>query len=281
MVACCQLAPQVGNGAGNLARAESAVRQAAAAGAEVVVLPELTTSGYSFADAGEAASLAEPVPGPSTSAWKQLAAELGVTIVAGVCEDSGHGRLFNTAVIVDRRGMLAGYRKAHLWDREKLVFTPGDQAPPVVDVGGRRLSVMICYDVEFPEWVRLPALQGTDLLCVPANWPRFPRPAGERPMEVVRVQAAASANRMFIAACDRVGTERGNDWVGGSVIADPDGWPLAGGSATSEPQILVAECRLGEARDKTISAHNDVHGDRRPQMYAHDILEEAPGDRRP
>ena len=277
VVACCQLAPQLGDVAGNLAEAEAAVRQAASSGAEVVVLPELMPSGYSFADKLEAAALAEPVPGPSTSAWQELAAELGVTIVAGVCEDDGHGNLFNTAVIVDRRGVLAGYRKAHLWDREKLVFTPGDEAPPVVDVDGHRLSVMVCYDVEFPEWVRLPALQGTDLLCVPANWPRFPRPAGERPMEVVRVQAAASANRMFIAACDRVGTERGNDWVGGSVIADPDGWPLAGGSATSDPQLLVATCLLDEARDKTISTHNDVHADRRPQIYGRDILEEGAG----
>jgi predicted amidohydrolase len=275
VVACCQLHLQVGDRDGNRARAESAIRRAVASGATVVVLPELTSSGYTFADQPEAAALAEPVPGPSTAHWQGLAAELGVTIVAGVCEDGGQGRLFNTAVILDRTGVLASYRKAHLWDREKLVFTPGDRPPPVVDVGGHRLSVMVCYDVEFPEWVRLPALRGADLLCVPANWPRFPRPEGERPMEVVRVQASASVNRMFIAACDRVGPERGNDWVGGSVIVDPDGWPLAGGLASPDARVLVAECRLDEARDKAISPHNDVQDDRRPAMYARDLLEEG------
>ncbi len=275
MVACCQLHLQVGDSAGNRARAETAVRRAAASGARIVVLPELTTSGYSFADAREAASLAEPVPGPSTSHWQKQAADLGLTIVAGVCEDGGQAGLFNTAVVVHRRGVLAVYRKAHLWDREKLVFTAGDQPPPVVSVEGCRLSVMVCYDVEFPEWVRLPALQGADLLCIPANWPRFPRPEAERPMEIVRVQAAASVNRMFIAACDRVGAERGNDWVGGSVIVDADGWPLAGGYASPDAQVLLAQCRLDEARDKSISPHNDVQADRRPEMYARCILEEG------
>jgi predicted amidohydrolase len=273
VVACCQLRPQVGDATGNRARADTAIRRAAASGGSVVVLPELTTSGYSFTDAREAASLAEPVPGPSTEHWQELAAELGVTIVAGVCEDGGDGSLFNAAVIVDRSGVLAAYRKVHLWDREKLVFTPGDRPPPVVDVGGRRVSVMVCYDVEFPEWVRLPALQGADLLCVPANWPRFPRPEAERPMEIVRVQASASVNRMYIAACDRVGMERGNDWVGGSVIVDADGWPLAGGYASPDVRVLVAECRLDEARNKSISPHNDVQADRRPELYAPEVLE--------
>jgi predicted amidohydrolase len=275
VVACCQLHLQVGDIAGNRARADTALERAAASGATVVVLPELATSGYSFTDAMEAASLAEPVPGPSTTHWTTKAADLGVTIVGGVCEDGGEGRLFNTAVVVDQDGVRAAYRKVHLWDREKLVFTPGNQPPPVVDVGGHRLSVMVCYDVEFPEWVRLPALYGAELLCLPANWPRFPRPEGERPMEVVRVQASASVTRMFIAACDRVGHERGNDWVGGSVIVDADGWPLAGGAGSPDAQVLVAECRLGQAREKAISAHNDVHADRRPELYAADILEEG------
>ena len=94
-------------------------------------------------------------------------------------------------------------------------------------------------------------------------------------MEIVRVQAAASVNRMFIAACDRVGIERGNDWVGGTVIVDADGWPLAGGVASAEAQVLVAECRLGDARDKSISPHNDVQADRRPELYARFLIEEG------
>jgi predicted amidohydrolase len=130
-----------------------------------------------------------------------------------------------------------------------------------------RLSVIVCYDVEFPEWVRLPALNGADLLCVPTNWPRESRPAGERPAEVVRVQAAASVNRMFVAACDRAGSERGVDWVSGTVIVGPDGFPLAGPVVEDRAVTLLAACRLDEARRKRVSERNDVLGDRRPELY--------------
>jgi 5-aminopentanamidase len=126
---------------------------------------------------------------------------------------------------------------------------------------------MICYDLEFPEWVRLPALAGARLLCVPANWPALARPEGERPIEVVRAQAAASTNRMFVAVCDRTGVERGVDWVGGSVIIDPDGWPLAGTDPGCHEITIAADCELGSAADKRISERNDVLTDRRPALY--------------
>ena len=110
-------------------------------------------------------------------------------------------------------------------------------------------------------------MDGAQLLCAPVNWPAFPRPDGERPAEVVRVQADAAVNRMFIAACDRTGQERGIDWVGGSVIVDADGWPLAGGTPNAGPSTIIAECRLADALDKAISPNNNVHADRRPELY--------------
>ena len=131
-------------------------------------------------------------------------------------------------MLVDSTGVRAVYRKAHLWDAEADFFVPGDQPPPVIDTKYGRSSMMICYDVEFPEWVRLPALAGAELLAVPTNWPADKVPAGERPMVTFNVQAAAFANRMFIAAACRCGDERGVRWVGGSVIAGRDGYPLAG-----------------------------------------------------
>ena len=131
-----------------------------------------------------------------------------------------------------------------------------------------RIAVMICYDLEFPEWVRLPALDGAQLLCAPVNWPAFPRPDGERPAEIVRVQADAAVNRMFIAACDRTGEERGVEWVGGSVIVDADGWPLACAPPAAGPTIIAAECQLDHALDKAISPISNVHADRRPELYA-------------
>jgi predicted amidohydrolase len=111
-------------------------------------------------------------------------------------------------------------------------------------------------------------LGGADVLAVPTNWPLEARPPGERPMEVVRLQAAASANRMFVVAADRCGVERGVPWVGGSVILGPEGYPLAGPVAADRETLLVARVDLHEARTKTISAHNHVLTDRRPDLYA-------------
>lgn len=267
LVACCQLAPKIGDLAYNRTLTERAIRQAALQGAQVVVLPELVQSGYVFTDRSEALSLAETADGPTLQLWQALARELNLVIVGGFCELRPGDELANSAAMIDANGLRAVYRKAHLWDAEKDIFTPGDAPPPVVETLHGRLGMLICYDLEFPEWVRLPALAGADLLCAPVNWPDGPRPQTERPAEVLRVQANASVNRMFIAACDRYGHERGVGWVQGSVIVDADGYPLAGPAEQGGEQMLLATLNLAEARNKRISARNDLHRDRRPQLY--------------
>jgi 5-aminopentanamidase len=266
VLACCQLAPAFGDPAANRELAADAVTRAAQRGAGVVVLPELVSSGYVFRSRAEAAASAETADGPTVTRWARLAAEHQIVIVGGFCETSG-GELYNSAALVDPGGLRCVYRKAHLWDEESLWFTPGGAAPPVVTTRFGQIAVMICYDLEFPEWVRLPALDGAQLLCAPTNWPAFPRPEGERPAEIVRVQADAAVNRMFIAACDRTGAERGVDWVAGSVIVDPDGWPLAEAPRGAGPVTITAECRLASALDKATGPRNSVHADRRPGLY--------------
>ncbi|WP_271408673.1 nitrilase family protein [Pseudomonas sp. Q1-7] len=266
-VACCQLAPKVGDLAHNRRIAERAIRAAAQRGARVVVLPELVQSGYVFRDLAEALALAEPVDGPTLRLWQALARELDVVIVGGFCERLDERQVANSAALVDATGLRAVYRKAHLWDAENALFTAGSEPPPVVETAFGRIGVMVCYDLEFPEWVRLPALAGAELICAPVNWPDGPRPPMERPAEVVRVQANAAVNRLFIAACDRHGTERGVNWVQGSVIVDPDGYPLAGPAEAGGEQILLASLKLDEARNKRISPHNHLHEDRRPELY--------------
>jgi predicted amidohydrolase len=267
-VACCQIGPRIGKPDANRAAGLAAAQAAIASGAAIVVLPELSASGYVFRDIAEARALAEPADGPTAAGWAVLARRHGITIVGGICELGADSLLYNTALVVDARGVRLAYRKAHLWDAEKLVFTPGDAPPPVIETAGTSLAVMICYDLEFPEWVRLPALAGAHLLCVPANWPALPRPEGERPIEVVRAQAAAANNRIFVAVCDRTGAERGVGWVGGSVIIDPDGWPLAGPQTGDREITIAADCDLASAADKFISERNDVLADRRPSLYA-------------
>lgn len=270
LVACAQLALDVEAPEANREAATAAIRAAAEQGAQVIVLPELTPSGYALADAEEARRRAEPVAGPTVSGWAALAAELGVVVVGGFCELGDDGRVCNAAVLVDPSGVRAVYRKVHLWDREPELFAAGDAPPPVVETAFGRIGVVVCYDLEFPEWMRTVALAGADLVCAPVNWPRFPAPEGERPMEVVRVQAQAAFNRIFVAACDRSGGERGVDWVGGSTVVDPDGWPLTAPLGTG-PGLALARCDLSRARDKRVGDRNDVHRDRRPELYGRTV----------
>jgi predicted amidohydrolase len=267
-VAACQVSLRVGEVGPNRAAAMEAVRAAAAAGARIIVLPELTPSGYVFESPDEARSLAEPADGPTVTGWAAEAARLGVIIIGGFCELGQDGLLYNSAVLTDPGGVRSVYRKVHLWDAESDFFATGSAPPPVVDTQYGRIAMMICYDVEFPEWVRQPALAGADLLAVPTNWPAEPVPPGERPIVVANVQAAAFANHMFIAAACRVGAERGVSWVGGSLIAGPHGYPLAGPAGAADPEVLVAGCDLRTARSKATSARNDPHRDRRPALYA-------------
>ncbi len=267
-VACAQIEPILGDVPGNRERTAAAIARAAEAGADLVVLPELVTSGYVFHHPEEARDAAEPLDGPSLAGWRAAAERHGLLVAGGFCELGEDGRLYNSAALVGPEGVLAHYRKVHLWDREPEVFTPGSAPPPVVETEHGRLGLMVCYDLEFPEWVREAALAGADLLCLPTNWPHEARPDGERPMEVLRAMVSASTNRMFIAACDRSGMERDVNWVEGSVIVAPSGWPLAGPPTELGPALLVADCDLAQARDKAIGPRNDVLADRRPELYA-------------
>ncbi|HYZ52935.1 MAG TPA: nitrilase-related carbon-nitrogen hydrolase [Streptosporangiaceae bacterium] len=269
VIAVAQLAPVIGDPGASRRTAADAVAEAAAAGAGLVVLPELCDSGYVFGTAAEARGLATAADdSPTLRQWQALAAAHATVIIGGFCELGGDGRLYNSAAVVDASGTRAVYRKAHLWDREKLVFTAGDAPPPVVSLPSGRVAVVICYDLEFPEWARLPALGGADLIAAPVNWPAAPRPAGERPAEVVKAQAGAATNGVFVAVADRCGTERGVEWIGGTVIIAPDGYPLAGPVVADHPAVLTADCDLARARDKRISDHNELLADRRPELYS-------------
>jgi len=155
VIAVAQLAIAIGEPDANRKAAAAAVAEAAAAGARLVVLPELCDSGYVFGDdatqaSAEAGALASPADDSVTlRQWRALAAEHDLVIVGGFCERGADGRLFNSAAVVDASGTRVVYRKAHLWDKEKLVFTPGDAPPPVIDTAIGRIGVMICYDLEF------------------------------------------------------------------------------------------------------------------------------------
>lgn len=265
-VAACQILIDIDDPEANRRAAVAAVAAAAARGAQLVVLPELVTSGYVFADLAEARAKAEPSDGPTVRLFTELSREHGVVLVGGFCEQSGGERPYNSLAVVDRGEVLAIYRKTHLWGTEKNVFAVGDARPPVVSTSVGSVAAMICYDLEFPEVVRDVALRGAQIVVAPSNWPGNSPPAGERAPEVVKAQASAAVNRVFVVVSDRWGSERGVDWIGGSIICDVEGYPVAGPADGGEV-LLVAELDLTRADSKWVGPYNDAFADRRPELY--------------
>jgi predicted amidohydrolase len=263
-IAVQQLAPVLGDVPANRELTVTAIREAAAGGADVVVLPELATSGYVFTDAREAAAAAIGADDELLHAWAAEAAQADVVVVGGFCERGADGKTYNSAALLDGSGLRAVYRKLHLWDGEKRLFTPGHAAPPVVATRVGRVAVVICYDLEFPELTRSVALAGAQLLAVPTNWPLAARPAGEHPPETVIAMATARINRMAVACADRLGAERGQEWTGGSAIVGVDGWVAA---QTRTLGMALADVDLDAACDKRFTGLAHAFDDRRPELY--------------
>jgi predicted amidohydrolase len=260
-IACCQIEPTLGDLAANAEVIEAQIRDAVHAEADVILLPELATSGYMFADADEARAVALTLT--DFASW--IAAADDSVVVGGFCELGDDGRLYNSAVMVDGDGVVAHYRKTHLWDREKLIFTPGDTLPRVVKTRHGDIAVMVCYDIEFGELTRPVAVAGAELIAAPVNWPLFPRPQGERPGEVITAMSTARTNKIAIACCDRAGIERGQRWTEGTAIIDPDGWVAA--SAGSGTAMALADIDLAATHDKTLTEHVHLFDDRRMDLY--------------
>lgn len=265
---CEQLSPVIADLEHNKQLILDAVARSLDAAAQVIVLPELSTSGYLLESTEEALSVAITIE-------DELFADIAGLIAAatsnsdavaifGFCEVEA-GVLYNSAALVGKAGIQGVYRKTHLWDREKLIFTPGDALPLVYPTAHGAVGILICYDLEFPELTRSLALDGADLIAVPTNWPIGEHPAGERAGEMIQAQAAARTNAVFIAICDRTGIERGQTWVEGTSVINQFGWVIA--TAGPESPVATADVFLALARNKEISSRNDLLGDRRPALY--------------
>ena len=269
VIACIQMEPRVGAKRDNVARSIRHIESAAKNGASLVVLPELANSGYVFADRDEAFSLAEELPnGETTRIFTEAAQRLGIHIVAGIAERAGE-RLYNSAIFTGPSGAIGVYRKLHLWGDEKRFFEPGDLGVPVFDTPLGRIAIAICYDGWFPETYRLAATQGADLVCVPTNWVPMPAQPDDRPaMATTLAMAAAHSNGLAIACANRIGIERGQPFIGQSLIVGGDGWPLAGPASSDQEELLYAAIDLKRTRaQRTLSASNHVQRDRRVDVY--------------
>ncbi len=259
----------------NLERTAGFVKQAARKGAEVVCLQELFAYRY-FAQIKDDKffELAESVPGRLSRFLSECAAANRVALIGGsIYERAAGGKFYNTSLIYDSSGALAGtYRKMHIPHDpnyyEQYYFSPGDLGYVQVKTGKTIVAPLICYDQWYPEAARVNAIQGAQVIFYPTAIGWFKELRRDEPFSAKRwenaMRAHASLNGIFVAAVNRVGREGGLRFWGGSFIADPFGEVLARASHSNE-EVLVAKIDLGRiavSQEGWRFLHN-----RRPQSY--------------
>lgn len=254
----------------NRARSVEVARGLLEGGADLVVLPELIVPGYGT-DRERLIELAEPLEGPTVQAWTALAAERGGWVAGGFCERVGDS-LFNTAVLVGGDGVALHYRKLHPFREEKRVFEPGDLGLPVAELPFGRVGACICYDLRFIETVRILALKGAELVCVPTAWLRGydQRKWDARGLAPQAEGAILQANldQVFIACASQAGDRDGLEFLGSSIIAGPQGELVAGPLPGTVDETAIVEIDLDAVtraltRDELITPR----ADRRTDVY--------------
>jgi predicted amidohydrolase len=250
----------------NLGRMIDRLRETTAAGARLTVYPECALSGYCFGSLEEARPFAQTIPGPATETMRAACAELGCYSIFGMLELDG-SKIYNAAVLVGPTGVIGSYRKVHLPYLGIDMFTSfGDRPFAVHNAGELKVGMNICYDASFPEASRALAILGADLIALPTNWP----PGAECTAASV-INARAIENAVYFIAVNRVGSERGFDFIGRSKIVDPSGQTLTESQGLGE-EILYAEIDPAKSRRKHIIRVPGKHeidrlADRRPEMY--------------
>ena len=269
-VACLQTEPKLAQVDHNLARQAEMCAEAITAGADLLVLPECSTTGWAFESREQAMSVGEPVPdGTACSQWIELCHDTGTHLVAGVVERV-EDHLYNTAVLIGPDGLIGTYRKAHTWALEKTFYEPGDLGLPVYETPLGRIGMHICYDCWFPESFRLLAAQGADLICAPSNWVPVPTQRDDLPvMANMLCMTNAHANLVYVAAAGRVGFDGDQAFIGRSIIVDHAGWPIAGPASGVDEEIIYADMDLiGSRADRQGNPFNQPLRDRRTDVYA-------------
>jgi predicted amidohydrolase len=258
-IAAFQMQARAGDIEANLAMISAAAVEARARGAELLVAPELATTGYG---AGEAIrALAEPADGRQIAALARTARDNAIVIVAGFAERAG-ATIYNSAALLTPLGECSIYRKCHLYGGyERDLFKPGDRPSRVIELGGLRVGVLICYDVEFPEAVRHVALGGGELILAPTAQPETPD-AAFIAEKIVPVRAFE--NGVAIVYADHSGADQRFAYAGRSCIAMPDGSDAAR-APQSGAAILVADYE--PARYAECRAANPYLEDRRTDLF--------------
>ncbi|MCB5945743.1 carbon-nitrogen hydrolase family protein [Acidocella sp. KAb 2-4] len=235
---------------------EARAREAKAQGADLLILPEMYLSGYNI---GPEAALAQAMTAEGLAPARQIARETGIALVFGYPEKVG-AQVANSAVLIGPEGdLLLNYRKTHLFgDLDRAMFKAVGDAFPVAELGGFKIGLLICYDIEFPEPARRLALAGAEILLIPT--------AQMQPYEQVArhvLPARAYENQVYTAYANHSGDDDGLSYVGLSSLCGPDGTVLA--MAGRGEEMLYAEA--SHAHLAAVRAADPFFTDRRPVLY--------------
>jgi predicted amidohydrolase len=265
-IAAVQTNPKITKTKENLDKILSETETAAKNGADLIVFPECTLTGYVFSSREEALPFAESIPGASTDRLVACCQELGVYVVVGLLEKDAD-KCYNAAVLVGPGGLIGKYRKNHLpFIGVDRFLDAGDRPFQVYQTPIGNIGLHICYDSAFPESTRVMALLGADIVVLPTNFPE-----GREKMLDYVVNTRALENAVYLVAVNRVGSERGSSFCGRSKIIGVSGDTLVEASRDKE-EIVYTEVSLAEARQKHIvfkagEFEIDRRRDRRPELY--------------
>ncbi|UYP48426.1 Nitrilase [Candidatus Lokiarchaeum ossiferum] len=253
-----QNSPQFGDKKTNFSQLQDLLKNISA---DLIVLPELFATGYTFTSRNEVEMLAESDQGETAIFMKHLSLQTGAVIVGGFIENSEEN-YYNSAMIVDGSGVRGIYRKVHLFNKEKLWFKPGNEGFKVFDVMGMKIGVMICFDWIFPESARSLALNDAEIIAHPAN---LVLPYCQKAMTTRCIE-----NHIFAITSNRIGVEkRGEDkfdFTGGSQITDLNGNILSSAPKNTE-FVDIVEVDLSLSHDKSLNPYNNLLTDRKPKFY--------------
>lgn len=264
-VACAQLDVVFNDPKANADRGIKVLQDCKSQGVDLVVFPECFLTGYCVSTREQAATVAIPAAHSSLSAMQEECHKLGVFAVVGFAQSEGE-TLTNAAALLDPQNGIKVYEKTHLPELGYDKFATPGRALPVYDTDLGRIGILVCFDLRVPEASRTIALKGAELIVLPTNWPEGAH-AGPNFMAAAR----AGENRVFVATCNRVGSENGFAFIGQSGIYDVTGTTLAKASPTEE-ETIVADLDLTIARSKRNVVRpgefeTEVFATRQPDLY--------------
>jgi predicted amidohydrolase len=257
---------EIGNVASNREKIIERFASAVQGSAEFVIFPECALTGYCFDSLEEASAYGETIDGPTAKALARVCRETGAYVIVGFIERDGQ-EFYNSAMVVGPEGVAGTYRKAHLpflgVDR---FLTPGNRPFAIFDLAVGKIGVLICYDSSFPEASRALKLMGAEMIVLPTNWP----PGAWRNPEFV-INTRALENHVNFVAVNRVGTERGWQFIGRSKVVDYNG-DTTGEAGGEDEEILFSQVDLRGSNNNRIvnvagSYEIDRLDDRRPELY--------------